>query len=750
MKNTMLLKKSLKSKFARSIVVPLILIFVIVLAAIIVMVFSSFISEMKSNVLERKVQQLKGTEQSITARISEVNSISYHVSQDSQFSFIPLDSARFYSGYEISKSLKNLLVGNGLISYLSYYRISEADKVYTSVGEMLFHTFWNGYIGLDDETEEQYLDQIRNIRNRKVLPLKMNKKGTKYMTMILPIPIYANTPSAYVLTYVNGEKLDDIASALYADCKGELLVYDLEDTLIYSFISEGYDGVPDEMQKEFYLLAQNEDNGNISYGGKDYLLLTYQSDYNGWKYVALISKDDITGSLTSKQINFLLLLFSVMVLAIIATIACVLYNYRFINRLAFHISEGLNMDISKESNEQLLLSNAFVSLIEKNQSATQNLFLSNLTAGQYDEETIATVVNEYNLQFEYSHYICSLVYFHKVIDSIQVEEIAAFIKEHFDVSNMQSYPLYQPNPNRVLIMINAAENMLYWENLEPMLSSLYYELCDRYNNVISIGVGNAYSSLAGVNESAHEALSAMYFCILEGERFIKRYNDNDMEYITTLLSGFTSRLVGVVRHGDIEGIHRIVSEMNAIFTDNSFSIPHQNFVAFNILTSLTEYVDSQSISEEINILLSSLVKRSRINIKIFDKIEDLCMAIARHRNEMKGSNKNTELLQTIVKTISDNLCDSMMSLESIADSCGISASYLSRYFKVQMGATPMNYVETLRMTMVKEKLCNTNDSLKQILLETGYIDQSNFIRKFKKMEGVTPMTYRKAHQNAEV
>lgn len=46
---------ALKSKFARSIMIPLISIFVVVLATIILIVFTSFTSEMKINAIDKKM-----------------------------------------------------------------------------------------------------------------------------------------------------------------------------------------------------------------------------------------------------------------------------------------------------------------------------------------------------------------------------------------------------------------------------------------------------------------------------------------------------------------------------------------------------------------------------------------------------------------------------------------------------------------------------------------------------------------------
>ena len=54
----------------------------------------------------------------------------------------------------------------------------------------------------------------------------------------------------------------------------------------------------------------------------------------------------------------------------------------------------------------------------------------------------------------------------------------------------------------------------------------------------------------------------------------------------------------------------------------------------------------------------------------------------------------------------------------------------------------MNYINRRKVTLAKELLRETNKSITQIAEEAGYINISNFIAVFKRMEGVTPSVYR--------
>ena len=54
----------------------------------------------------------------------------------------------------------------------------------------------------------------------------------------------------------------------------------------------------------------------------------------------------------------------------------------------------------------------------------------------------------------------------------------------------------------------------------------------------------------------------------------------------------------------------------------------------------------------------------------------------------------------------------------------------------------MRYIDTLRMEQAKRLLQSTQLTIREIVKEVGYTDVSNFMRKFKKNEGITPTQYR--------
>lgn len=83
-----------------------------------------------------------------------------------------------------------------------------------------------------------------------------------------------------------------------------------------------------------------------------------------------------------------------------------------------------------------------------------------------------------------------------------------------------------------------------------------------------------------------------------------------------------------------------------------------------------------------------------------------------------------------------------VSMKEMADLCHLSPSYFSRLFNREVGESFVNYVNRQKIELAKEQLRGTRKSVAQIAGDVGYLNVSNFIAVFKRMEGVTPSLYR--------
>lgn len=101
------------------------------------------------------------------------------------------------------------------------------------------------------------------------------------------------------------------------------------------------------------------------------------------------------------------------------------------------------------------------------------------------------------------------------------------------------------------------------------------------------------------------------------------------------------------------------------------------------------------------------------------------------------------LLDYIEHNLSEHI-----TLESLAERVHFDKSYLTARFKESLGASPIRYVNHLRIERAKTLLATTNDSITQIAKQVGFSSIHYFSRYFKEKEGITPIEYREQRQNS--
>ena len=103
--------------------------------------------------------------------------------------------------------------------------------------------------------------------------------------------------------------------------------------------------------------------------------------------------------------------------------------------------------------------------------------------------------------------------------------------------------------------------------------------------------------------------------------------------------------------------------------------------------------------------------------------------------------KNNDAVRRAIQYISQNYA-SPISLQDVADHVHLNATYFSTLFKQSMGSSFKDYLNMVRIEESKRLLANTDYSIINIAIATGFEDQSYFSKVFRKYTGLTPKQYR--------
>ncbi len=101
-------------------------------------------------------------------------------------------------------------------------------------------------------------------------------------------------------------------------------------------------------------------------------------------------------------------------------------------------------------------------------------------------------------------------------------------------------------------------------------------------------------------------------------------------------------------------------------------------------------------------------------------------------------------IKRCINFINDNYKENI-SIDTLSEIAGLSASHFHRVFKVITGQSPVQFILSKRLMEAKRLLTQTSLSVKEICYECGFDNQSYFSRTFKQKNNMTPIDFRKNH-----
>jgi len=93
----------------------------------------------------------------------------------------------------------------------------------------------------------------------------------------------------------------------------------------------------------------------------------------------------------------------------------------------------------------------------------------------------------------------------------------------------------------------------------------------------------------------------------------------------------------------------------------------------------------------------------------------------------------------------DEQLETPLSLQRLADLLGMNLYRFVRAFKESTGVPPYRYVLERRIELSKSLLADSNCSITEVALRTGFASQSHFATAFRRLTSVTPGRYRRDH-----
>lgn len=147
--------------------------------------------------------------------------------------------------------------------------------------------------------------------------------------------------------------------------------------------------------------------------------------------------------------------------------------------------------------------------------------------------------------------------------------------------------------------------------------------------------------------------------------------------------------------------------------------------------------------------MSEALKEMEATTKIRELYRELLDNLYEKYNDILESGSTDHLIYVVKKYIEDNFADPDLSLKSISDRFGINGKYASQLFKEEFEVKFVDFLINLRLEAAQKLLRETHESVSEISRRVGYEHAISFGRIFKKTVGMAPGDYRKLMQTAE-
>lgn len=91
-------------------------------------------------------------------------------------------------------------------------------------------------------------------------------------------------------------------------------------------------------------------------------------------------------------------------------------------------------------------------------------------------------------------------------------------------------------------------------------------------------------------------------------------------------------------------------------------------------------------------------------------------------------------------------CARDWTLDALASAVVLSRAGFAQKFKATLGATPLQYLTTVRIQKAMHLLADSSEKIQSVAQEVGYSDAFSFSKVFKKVAGLSPREYRLRNQ----
>ncbi|WP_433939813.1 helix-turn-helix domain-containing protein [Paenibacillus lautus] len=752
-----------------------ILITVISLSIMSGVVYNLVLSSMRDEVRHAMINSLDQFRNALDQRIQEMDRMAHQISKHTDLTPFKTTSTG-YGAYLAIDELKQFLTTNRFISdIVIHYNSRKVDTLYAASGTYDINHFFNDIFRFKNWDQNQFLIDSASILSPVMRPMDavlVNQVAEQnYVVYSVPLVASADTPYGTVMFLIPEKSFNQLAANVLGDYNGSVYILGDQGQNLYTYNRGTADtGLMNTLTGMMPGTQNPWSINHVHYQNQEYTVTKKDSTARNYRYLAALPSDQIMYKVDQVKDIYNLTVFGIFIFGVALATALSVRNYKPLQKLMRVIAAqnpASQLPTPSGKKDELdVISTAVANMIRENEGMIHQLhhqaislreqFVLSLIRGKYKtREEINSYLHSANLPMYDPFFAVFLLYIDdyesfraEYSDTMQSHLKDSLIKvlEEGDDGIGQGCGAELLDGRSMVFVLNLKDGQDTEAILRQYAEQVMSLIRHYFRFTVTIGVGCTYPEVNQISQSFIEASHAARYRLMHGGCRIIYYPDIDQNHVTkrSYPVEILDQLVKSIRQGDQLAVTDAVQKAMTYIRDQNMSVEVALFICFDIVNNVAKTLIELEIEldEATNETLGKLFVPHLETIEELERlITDICLRVCITTSSKKESG-NTELLDEIKAYIEENYKDHSLSLKCIADQFGISASYATRFFKNQTGEPLMRYIDCLRMQEAKQLLKTTDLTLKDILYEVGYIDSTNFIRKFKRNEGLTPIQYR--------
>lgn len=620
-------------------------------------------------------------------------------------------------------------------------------SIYTATGRIPYDVWEKQYAQKLSLPMSRFYSNLMSLRESSLIPLKpadltQSQGGLAYIALF---PVADVQPTAMLIYLLDSSLIEEEFRTYLGDLPGDIYLYDSRYTQLYSF-SAAEPLIPyDSMIK-----VRGTGLQQIEYDGRRLVLLKAPDVQMNIHCAMVVEESVFYAELRGTQTLMLLLVGAMVAIICILAVWTTFFNYKPIGDLVAHIT-GSEPPAWREKDELALIRSAFDERTSETERLTTHLLelqpvlvqqlVRRLISGKINSrEELLQLARNADVPFTrpYNVALCAPVPKDPQQPSLCLQRIPRFQPARCTVCWSE---LIMDGVLCVIVnFIPDAEETPEAAALR-LAGQLGEHLSDGQTPPIRIGVGRPYDDPLMLPESFAEARTAIQLAPHSAEHvFLYDPRSSAGTEISNLSEApAISLLTEGIRRGEKSVALRAFEDVMEFILSTTESFAYFRFCSAEVLTIIVHQARGLRLPVEQKRISRLVDYRSQAEFSrnVIPFIEELC-----DRQRENIQQEDSLLNQRVLDFILDSYKRPDLSIQLVADELDVPRAQITVLLRESVGQNFVQYVSYLRMNEFKRLLTETDRTIKDCVMEIGYCDVPNFLRKFKSIEGMTPGQYR--------